>query len=166
MHFINSTCGSPMRQLDIILELWPPINHDLPFAELDTLYTFILSCANNVDLVLCILGMSDLLQNHYGDLLDHIETIEAVLCLEKGDVRIYLSPLNSLLELDMNQNNSNCYIRFHHSSFMDFLHAPEWSAGYCIDTQKSHTLIMQETLQVSTSNGMCPQFSVNSVSFA
>jgi hypothetical protein len=57
VRFVNSACDSPMRQLDIILGLRPPINQDLPFAELDALYTFILSCTNNLDLVLHILGV-------------------------------------------------------------------------------------------------------------
>jgi len=37
VRFINSACISPMLQLDIVLGLRPPINHDFPFAELDTL---------------------------------------------------------------------------------------------------------------------------------
>ena len=81
-----------------------------------------------------------------------------------GDVCIYLGPLNSLLEVEALDGYSG--ILFHHTSFMDFMHSPEWSTDYCIDAQKSHYLIVQRILQVFTGNGMCPQFSVNSMSFA
>ena len=54
-----------MRQLDIVLELRPPINHHHPFAELDTLYTHILTCTESLDLVLRILGLYDVLLKYY-----------------------------------------------------------------------------------------------------
>jgi hypothetical protein len=161
VRFINSTCNSPMRQLDIVLELRPPINHDLPFAELDTLYTFILSCTKSLDLVLHILGVYDILKK--GSNKDALEFVEFMLGLEDGDVCIYLSPLNSLLEVQ--EWNGNREIRFHHSSFMDFLYSPERSKDYCIDAQKSHFLIAQWMLQLFTSDSMCPQSFFNLVSF-
>jgi hypothetical protein len=65
VRFINSTCDSPMRQLDIVLELRPPINHDLPFADLDALYTYILSGTKSLDLVLRILGLYDVVIKIY-----------------------------------------------------------------------------------------------------
>jgi len=153
--FINSTGDSPLRQLDIILGLRPPINNDLPFAELDTLYKFILSCTKNLDTVLHILGVNDVL----GD-CDYVEVIESVLHLEAGDVSIYLSPLNSLLKLQKLDDEQ--IIIFHHSSFMDFLHTPERSTDYCINGPKSHSLIAQWILKAFTTNGMCPQPSHNS----
>ena len=97
VRFINSDCDLPTRQLDILLELRPPINHDLPFAELDTLYTFILLCTKNVNLVLRILDVNDVFTTYYLD--TPVIALESVLSLEGGDVRIYLSTLSSLLEL-------------------------------------------------------------------
>jgi len=155
VRFINSACDLPMRQLDIILGLRQPINDDLPFAELDALYTFILSCTKNVDLVLRILGVYNALWLPSGVFKSTLEMVESVLYLEDGDVRVYLSPLNSLLEVDEG-------ISFHHTSFGDFLHNPERSKDYCIDAPKYHTLIVQwPMLEVLTSNGMCPQSSGN-----
>jgi hypothetical protein len=57
VRFIDSPCDSPVRQLDVVLGLRPSINHDLPFAELDTLYAFLLSRTQNLHLILRILGV-------------------------------------------------------------------------------------------------------------
>ena len=158
VRFINSACDSPKRQLDIILGLRPPINHDLPFAELDELYTFILSCTKNLDVVLHILGVESTVQGCNPIFSDcTVEIIESVLHLEDGDVRVYLSPLSSLLEVDEG-------IVFHHTSFGDFLGNPERSKDYSIDAPKCHSFIAKWLLQVLTSNGTCPQYSVNSAS--
>jgi hypothetical protein len=160
VRFINSACDSPMRQLDIILGLRPPINHDLPFAELDALYIFILSCAKNLDLVLHILGVNSVLLKGT-DNIDYwrpVEMVESVSYLEDGDVHVYLGPLNSLLKIDR-----DC-ISFHHTSFGDFLENPERSKHYYIDVPKYHSLVAQWRLQVLTSHGMC-QYSVNSPLF-
>jgi len=154
VRFINSTCNSPMRQLDIVLELRPPINHDLPFAELDTLYRFILSGTKNLDLVLRILGVIDA----FGYDFEGLVVIESVLGLEGGDARIYFGALNSLLEVQTADDDEG-YVVFHHSSFMDFLCTPERSMEYCIDTPKCKSLIAQWILQVFSSDGMYPRSS-------
>ena len=161
VRFINATCNSPMRQLDIVLDLRPPINHDLPFAELDTLYTYILSCTKSLDLVLRILGLYDVLIKGFYDDYSPVGFIEFMLGLEDGDVCIYLSPLNALLEVEVYGSFSE--ILFHHSSFMDFLHCAERSGDYYIDPRKGHFLIAQWILQLFTSDGMCSQ--INLLSF-
>jgi len=159
VRFINSACNSPMRQLDIILGLRPPINHDLPFAELDALYTFILSCTNNPDLVLDILGVHCALSA--GGVFDDssVVIIESVLNLEYDDVCAYLSPLNSLLAVNFEERDDMHGIFFHHTSFGDFLDNPERSKNYSIDAPKYNGLILQWILQVFSGNGMRSIFS-------
>jgi len=161
VRFVNSACDSPTRQLDIILGIRLPINHhDLPFAELDALYTFILSCTKNVDIVLQILGVHNVLQPRETT----VGTITSVLYLEDGDLHIYLSPLNSLLEIS-ERGNGRDGIFFHHTSFTDFLDNPTRSNDYCIDAPKCHSLIAKWFLRALTGNGMHPQSSVHSASF-
>jgi hypothetical protein len=143
-----------MRQLDIVLELRPPINHDLPFAELDTLYTFILSCTNDSSLVLHILGVYDVVIE-FDD--QAVKIVEFVLGLEDRDICIYLGPLSSLLEVEDGQ------IFFHHSSFMDFLCSPEQSKSYYVNPGLSRSLVAQWILESFPSIGMFPQSSVDSV---
>ena len=154
IRFINSTFDSPMRQLDIVLELRPPINHDLPFAELDTLYTFILSCTKYSHPVLCILGVYNVVKG-----FDHkdVKIVEFVLGLEDGDVSIYLGPLSSLLVVWEGG------IFFHHSSFMDFLRSPERSKSYYVNPGIICSLVAQRILETFPSIGMFPGSSVNSV---
>jgi len=157
IRFTNSPFESPMRQLDIVLELRPPINHDLPFAELDTLYTFILSCTKDSHLVSRILGVYDVVKD--SDLFSSaFWVVEFVLGLESGDVCIYLSPLSSLLEVEQGE------ILFHHSSFMDFLRSPEWSKSYYVNPGLNRSLVVQRILELFPSIGMFPQFSFDSVS--
>jgi len=136
-----------MRQLDIVLELRPPINHDLPFAELDTLYTFILSSTKDSNLVLRILGVHDVVVDFEDDA---VEVVEFVLGLEAGDVCIYLSTLSSLLEVQENT------IFFHHSSFMDFLRSPERSKSYHVNPGLNRSLVAQQILELFPSIGMFP----------
>ena len=83
-----------------------------------------------------------------------ISLIESVLGLEEGDVRIYLSPLTSLLEVSGSDGDGDGYITFYHSSFMDYLYAQERSKGYYVDDQTSHTLVVQWVLQAFTPNSM------------
>jgi hypothetical protein len=150
VRFIDSPCDSPLRQLDIVLELRPPINHNLPFAELDALYAHILSCAKNVDLVLRILGVNNIFVA-----LRYRRPTSAtgsVLGLEKGDVHIYLGPLTSLLQVL--EVWGECHITLHHSSFMDFLHTQERSKDYYVDNWTSYTLVTQWALQAFTRNSM------------
>jgi len=147
MRFINSTFDSPMRQLDIVLELRPPINHDHPFAELDALYTHILSCTKDSNLVSRILGVYDAVVklNSYG-----VSIVEFMLGLEDGDVCIYLGPLSSLLEVEKDR------ILFHHSSFMDFLSNPKRSKTYYVNPGLSSSLVSQRILEGFSSIGMFP----------
>jgi hypothetical protein len=136
--FINSAHDSPPLQLDIVL------NHDLPFADLDDLYTSILSGTKNLDLVLQILGVNEALM--VTDSMERTFAIESVLGLEGGDVRVYLSGLSSLLAVRDEQ------IFFHHASFMDFLRDPERAREYSIDVQRSHSLVTRWRSQAFASN--------------
>jgi hypothetical protein len=156
LRFISSTVESPMRQLDIVLELRPPINHDLPFAELDTLYTFIFSGTKDSNLVLRILGVYDVIK----DLDRTVEIVEFMLGLEDGDICIHLGSLSSLLEVDSEERQ----IFFHHSSFMDFLRSPERSKSYHVNLELNYSLVVQRILELFPSIGMFPQSSVDSLS--
>ncbi|KAJ3507509.1 hypothetical protein NLJ89_g6260 [Agrocybe chaxingu] len=149
VRFVNFARDSPTRSLDVILDLRPPsVHRDLPFAQLDALYTFILAGTGDADVVLKILGLHFALG---GDMqymeevnVQEIEVIEALLDLEDGDVRIALSDLSSLLEVAEFYDEGNPYqITFHHSSFPDFLLDRERSKTHHIDMKNMHAIIVQ-----------------------
>ncbi|CAA7269439.1 unnamed protein product [Cyclocybe aegerita] len=153
VRFVNFARDSPTRSLDIILNLRPPpVHRDLPFAELDALYAFILAGTADVDLALKILGLHFALAEdmQYMEEMDvqEIEVIEALLDLEDGDVRIALSDLSPLLEVAEFYDEGNPYqITFHHSSFPDFLFDHERSKEYHIDMKNMHAVIFQSLLR-------------------
>ncbi|KAF9534082.1 hypothetical protein CPB83DRAFT_845074, partial [Crepidotus variabilis] len=56
--FISSPRHSPISRLEIILGVCPPTrSRDIPFAELDAIYSYIFSSLDNVDIALQILGV-------------------------------------------------------------------------------------------------------------
>ncbi|KAJ3507510.1 hypothetical protein NLJ89_g6261 [Agrocybe chaxingu] len=138
MRFVDSPRHLPTQRLEILLDLRLSINHDLPFAELDNLYSWLLSRVENPPLVLQILGVHIALQSGSG--LYHVEAIEYMLGLEGGELNVALADLGSILECGN-------WIKFHHRCFVDFLLSPRRSKEYNIDVRKSHTAITQWVLQ-------------------
>ncbi|KAJ3506849.1 hypothetical protein NLJ89_g6636 [Agrocybe chaxingu] len=136
--YVNSVRHLPSERLDIVLDLRPP-DRDLPFAELDRLYTHILSRAEDIDLVLKILGIRIAMQRD--SFAPHIHVIERILALKEGSVLIALSDLHSLVECD-----DNGQIKIHHSSLPDFFLASHRSGRYHIDIPMMHEKILQWAL--------------------
>ncbi|CAA7262037.1 unnamed protein product [Cyclocybe aegerita] len=91
IRFVNFARDSPVRRLDIVFELRPPISHDLPFAELDTLYIFILSSVPDKELILNILAVFVAIEPEYFDLQCHsypqLESAEQFFAYLKVTVR-------------------------------------------------------------------------------
>ncbi|CAA7268931.1 unnamed protein product [Cyclocybe aegerita] len=139
---IDSPFHLPSDRLDAVLELRPP-EKDLPFTELDALYTHILTGVTDLPTVLEIFGMKFAIQfypgpdNGCGD----IEMIETIMGLRAGDVSIVLSGLSSLLKC------RDGYITIHHSSLLDFLQNERRSQRFFIDVQEVHTKIAHWVLR-------------------
>ncbi|CAA7269437.1 unnamed protein product [Cyclocybe aegerita] len=156
VRFVNFARDSPTRSLDIVLELRPPVHRDLPFAELDALYAFILSGAGpGIDQILKILGVHIALgvdRDRLGkNNIREIRVIEAVLGLEPGDVRVALIGLSSLLDVRYSRLLHGDYqIVFHHSSLQDFLFNRLRAKDYYIDIQPMHQAVAQWPLRTFT----------------
>ncbi|KAF9473515.1 hypothetical protein BDN70DRAFT_937375 [Pholiota conissans] len=113
--YISDPNDSPSRRLDIIMGLRPS-RHNLPFSELDALYTHLLElCSDDVDIVISILGL----------VVIGIGTsiiIELFLDLEPGDIDLKLAPLASIVCINSNPYSlSGSDIFLLHASFGDFL---------------------------------------------
>jgi len=137
--FIDSPRHLPNQRLDIVLEL-RPTDGDLPFSELDKLYSCILSRTCELSLVLKMLGIQIALRQDVS-ILNRLYIIERVLALEDGKASIALADLPSLLEIRGTE------IFFHHSSFIDFLLNCQRSKEHYVDAPSSHRMILQYVMR-------------------
>jgi len=128
--YVKSSRHRPQQRLDAVLNLRPPFK-DLPFTELDALYTHILSKADDISMVLQILAFSLLYPNF------SIYDIEIILDLEPGDLKVALCDLGSLVEIISAHSTHSMQpistIRVLHASLADFLLDPHRSQQLCID---------------------------------
>jgi len=143
IHYVSSIRHKPMDRLDIILGLRPP-QRDIPFAELDALYTHILAGVEDTERVLEILSVV-----FFGKQPIPIyewnfrpPVIEKFLCLQPGDVELYLGELNFLVNLEPGGN-----IRILHASLTDFFVDPTRSKTFWINSQARHTAFARQCLQ-------------------
>ena len=113
-----------MDHLDIILGICPP-QKELPFAELDALYTHLLSSVEDVEHVLKILSFV-----LFGDChlwFPNLLCIENILSLQRGDAALYFGDLSSIIELKQDT------IQILHASLTDFFVDPTRSKEFWIN---------------------------------
>ncbi|KAF4621661.1 hypothetical protein D9613_012801 [Agrocybe pediades] len=113
VRYIDSPRHRPDQRLNAIFNLRPPFK-DLPFTELDSLYQFIISKAEDLQTVLDILAFPAL----YEDFT--VRDIEAILDLEQGSVEVLLLDLHSIITFPPWKD-----VRFLHKSLADFLSEPQ-----------------------------------------
>jgi hypothetical protein len=130
-----------MDRLDIVLGIRPP-QRDLPFAELDALYTHILAGVENIETALEILSFL-LLGLKSGDRDLGLLDIEKFLALERGDVELFLGDLNSLVNIGPEKR-----IDILHASLKDFLVDPARSKALWINPRARHTAFTRRFLHL------------------
>ena len=143
IRYVASIQHKPVDRLDIILGIRPP-QRDLPFVELDALYTHILSGVENIECVLEIFSViffCDHRSSREWNLRSPM--IEKFLGLHPGDVELYLGDLNSLICIEPGPWN----IRVLHASLTDFFVDPTRSKIFWINRQAWHTAFARQCLQ-------------------
>ena len=116
--FIDSHRHWPPDRLDIIFGI-SPRGKTTPFAEIDFLYSLILtSASDNIDCALEIFAV--LLFLHHRDLKITPQFIDTFLSLRKGEVFTILSDLHSIIAVP-SAGERDRPIRFFHASLRDFL---------------------------------------------
>jgi hypothetical protein len=136
INYISSSRHKPQDRLDIILGIRPP-QRDLPFAELDALYTYIFAGVEDLDSVLEILGFLIFCDaSSWG-----LSEIEVFLSLQPGDVELHLGDLSSLVDIAPDQK-----IHILHASLTDFLMDPTRSQGFWINPRARHTVLAHRCL--------------------
>jgi len=131
----------PQDRLDIVLGICSP-QKDLPFAELDALYTHILANVEDIDTVLEILSFQLLCSDSFPFSLSS-PLIEEFLSLQPGDVELYLGDLSSLVNVGANQP-----IKILHASLTDFLMDSTRSKRFWINPPAQYTAFSHRCLQL------------------
>jgi len=129
VRFVESYRHRPMERLKIIFGLSPP-NRDLPFVELDALFSHILSSVGDIDLVLevlslllTVLGMAT--SSHMEDLLS----------CDQGEIQILLVNLHSIIRVPESDTDE---IRILHASFRDYLLDRSRSGPFYIELSEAY----------------------------
>ncbi|KAF5310234.1 hypothetical protein D9619_010418 [Psilocybe cf. subviscida] len=128
--YVTSNRHYPPDRLDVVLQLRPP-KRDLPFAELDALYSHIFSCIEDIHLVLRVLCTVLLFHERQIDILT--KDVEELCELDRGECLSALCDLQSVLRVE-SMTHGQQYIRLLHKSLPDYLQDPARSQAYHINT--------------------------------
>ncbi|KAJ7939624.1 hypothetical protein B0H13DRAFT_1586857, partial [Mycena leptocephala] len=135
--FVDDKRFRPAERLDIVLGIKNSISGS-PFETLDQLYLQILSGvpidfrAQFLKILACIAAPW---------LIRDICSIEQLLHLEPGDVRLILRGLHSVIR------EEDSYLSFHHASFHEFLTNPSRSGAFCVSAAQCRTDLTHDLLE-------------------
>jgi len=123
--YFSSRRHRPTWRLNIVLGVIPPTSSDLPFAELDALYQFLINSTENPQLTARILVAIGILDYPFTEVVDY------VLSLEPGDSTLLLGDLGSLVTtVDLFGKTK---FKILHASVGDFLGDPARSGVLYVD---------------------------------
>ena len=145
MKYLESPKRLPMKQLDVILGL-RSVDSDMPYKELDALYSYIFSCVEDLAITRKILGF--LFFGRRSGYLKFTPHILALLVgLDDEDVYLHLSGLHSILHIPPLSNRDRSEIRPTHASLQDFLVDGVRSQKYYFDEEVFHTDVAQQCVR-------------------
>ncbi|KAF8809769.1 hypothetical protein BYT27DRAFT_7232197 [Phlegmacium glaucopus] len=148
MKYLDSPNHRPMKRLDVVLGL-RPVDGDMPYKELDALYSHILSCVDDLASTLKIFGFLFFRYELYANTATTYFVAD-LLGLDEEDLHLCLSELHSILYIPP-PKASGLLIKVIHASLQDFLVDRLRSGRYFVDEEAFHTDIAQQCLrQVST----------------
>ena len=135
--YVSSLRHQPADRLNVVLGIRPPRHaREMPFGELDALYSHIFSTVEDREMVLCILGVHLVSSPRFRM---RVEELERFLFLNAGDIELLFGDLSSLVII----SNLHPYIHLLHASLGDFLRDPARSKEFYIDLSNIHTTCMQ-----------------------
>ena len=136
--YVSSIRHQPADRLNIILGIRPPRHaREMPFGELDALYTHIFTAVEDTETVLLILGFYLLPELNFSPSMD-IGDLEHFFILNRGDIEILFGDLSALVII----SDVKPYIHLLHASLGDFLRDPARSKEFYIDLSNIHTTCM------------------------
>jgi hypothetical protein len=128
--FVASRRHRPDHRLEIVLDLRPK-GQDLPFAELDALYRYVLSSVEDTTTAVLIIVAT--IMSRFGR--NFIDYLADTLDLSPSDIKLRLIDLGSLVGYE------NDFPKILHASLGDFLSDESRSQELYIDPRSIHTKI-------------------------
>ncbi|KAF5314953.1 hypothetical protein D9619_007617 [Psilocybe cf. subviscida] len=130
--YVTSIRHYPHRRLEVILNLRAAA--DSPFAELDAVYSQILSAVDDWPTVQRIISFRILFFR-----FPAVKDIETILNMEDGELVLAMSDMTSLLcILTEGDSKLGGYLQVLHASFEDYLFDSSRSKHYCVDRAESY----------------------------
>ena len=141
--YVSSIRHQPAGRLNVVLGIRPPRHaREMPFGELDALYTHIFTSVEDRETLLLILGfyLISMPQASLDFLYPPMDIgdLELFFLLSQGDIEMSLGDLSSLVVI----SNIKPYIRLLHASLEDFLLDSARSKEFYIDLSNIHTRCM------------------------
>jgi len=138
--YVSSIRHHPTDRLNVILGIRPPRHaREMPFGELDALYTHIFSSVEDREMILLILGFRLLQSSHYMD----AGNLEQFFLLNQGDIVMLFGDLSSVISI----SDFHPALRILHASLGDFLLDAARSKEFYIDLSSIHTACMHLCFQ-------------------
>ena len=138
--YVSSIRHHPADRLNIILGIQPPPHdREMPFGELDALYSHIFCAVEDIKTVLLILGFNLLSESNFYPSIMGIGDLERFFLLRRGDIEMLFGDLSSLVFI----SGVKPYMRLLHASLGDFLRDPARSKEFYIDLSNIHTTCMR-----------------------
>ena len=139
--YISSIRHQPADRLNVILGIRPPRHvREMPFGQLDALYTHIFTSVEDRETVLLILGFQLL---PFRDISMNAGNIEDFFFLNRGDIEMLFGDLTSIITI----SQVPPYIDILHASLGDFLLDAARSKEFYIDFSTIHTTCMHLCFQ-------------------
>ncbi|KAJ6622723.1 hypothetical protein B0H10DRAFT_2012543, partial [Mycena sp. CBHHK59/15] len=145
LKFVDDEYSHPVERLRLVMRISSNSTNVSIFADLDALYTCILSANPNTLLVVRILGAYFVLPN-LDDAQTHcVSFLDGILWLLPGSVRRAFRGLHSLLFIPDSDHHR---IRLHHKSLNDFLLDPKRSGDFFLSESKHHADLAKQCFSI------------------
>ena len=131
-----------VKQLDVIMGL-RSVDGDMPFKELDALYSYPFSCVEDLTITLKILGFL-FFGKPYLTFTFTPHFLALLVGLDEEDVHSHLSELHSIVNIPLLPNPGALEIRPTHASLQDFLVDRLRSMKYHFDEEVFHTNVARQ----------------------
>ena len=137
VRYVRSIRHLPHHRFDVVMNL-RPAKGDLPFGELDALYTLILSSVADIDRVLYALSVFALRVFLYSP------DISTFMSLAEGELEMLFCDMGAIVEIEHVAHVPRLHIL--HASLNDFLLDPERSKDFFIDNPTCRANLVTDSL--------------------